>query len=200
MSKEVILVGSGFIIPSNRLFTVVTKDSSYRDSVLGKRNGTGKDSTLNELIKAGGLSSSAVCNELYTNYVHDSSTENFLKLVDAITEVFKGVSLEEFLKLQARNTYLSPVGFKLCLDLATDKLYKTYREYLVASSFFRVTPPAEGSTEETNNRINQIDRLIKSKSIPTFTKALSTMMVDKGSLVAFFQYVLTDSNRGGLYG
>ena len=41
MSKEMILVSSGFIIPSNRLFSVVTKDTTYRNSILSKKSGTG---------------------------------------------------------------------------------------------------------------------------------------------------------------
>jgi len=200
MTKDVILVSSGFIIPSNRLFSVITKDSTYRDSLLNKRNGTGKDITLNDLIKSNSLSSSGACNELYSAYIHDSSTENYLNLVDAITEVFKGVSLKDFLLLQARNTYLSPVGFRLCIDLVSDKLYKTYREYLVAPSFFRVMKPSDNANEEINKRVIQVERLLAGNDHINFTNVLANLMADKGGLVAFFQYVLTDSNRGGLYG
>ena len=200
MAKEMILVGSGFIVPNNRLFNVVTKDSTYRDSLLSKRNGTGKDIILSELINAGALSSSEACNSLYTAYVHDSSIDKFMDLTDAICEVFKGTSLKDFMLLQARNTYLSPTGFKLCMDLATDKLYQTYREYLVAPSFFRVTKPTDNSTEEIGKRVTQVEKLFKDSTSRNFIDILSAMMNDKGSLVAFFQYVLTDSNRGGLYG
>ena len=200
MSKDMILVSSGFILPSNRLFSVITKDSTYRNSLLNKRNSTGKDFVLNDLIKTNSLSSSSACNELYAAYVHDSSIDNFLNLVDAITEVFKGVTLKDFLLLQARNTYLSPTGFRLCMDLVSDKLYNTYREYLVVSSFFRVTNPSEVSQEEINNRINQVERMLKDNDHINFTNVLANLVADKGGLVAFFQYVLTDSNRGGLYG
>lgn len=200
MSKEMILVSSGFIIPSNRLFSVVSKDSTYRDSILSKRNGTDKDIVLNELIKANALSSSNACNELYSAYIHDSTTDNFLNLVDAIAEVFRGISLKDFLMLQARNTYLSPVGFRLCMDLATCKLHETYREYLVTSSFFRVAKPTDNQAKEVNSRINQIEKALANKGQTSFPSELSYMMHNKGSIVAFFQYVLTDSNRGGLYG
>lgn len=200
MSKEMILVSSGFIIPSNRLFSVVTKDTTYRNSILSKKSGTGKDVILDELIKAGTLNSSATCNDLYTAYVHDSSVDNLLNLVDAIAEVFKGLSLKDFMMTQAKNTYLSPLGFKLCMDLATDKLHKTYREYLVSSSFFRVAKPSEVHPDEILNRISTVEKIYKDSQHLNFVSVISSMMADKGSLPAFFQYVLTDSNRGGMYG
>lgn len=200
MSKEMILVSSGFIIPSNRLFSVVTKDTTYRNSILSKKNGTGKDVILDELIKTGTLNSSATCNDLYTAYVHDSSADNLLNLVDAIAEVFKGLSLKDFMMTQAKNTYLSPLGFKLCMDLATDKLHKTYREYLVSPSFFRVAKPSEISSDEISARISSVEKLFTSDYRLNFVTVIAGMMADKGPLAAFFQYVLTDSNRGGMYG
>lgn len=200
MSKEMILVSSGFIIPSNRLFSVVTKDTTYRNSILSKKNGTGKDVILDELIKTGTLNSSATCNDLYAAYVHDSSVDNLLNLVDTIAEVFKGLSLKDFMMTQAKNTYLSPLGFKLCMDLATDKLHKTYREYLVSSSFFRVAKPSEVNPDEILNRISTVEKIYKDSQHLNFVSVISSMMADKGSLPAFFQYVLTDSNRGGTYG
>lgn len=200
MGKNLILISSGFIIPSNRLFSVVVKDSTYRDSVLGKRNGVGRDIVLANLIKDGMLSSSASCNDRYTNHIHNPSYDTFMTLVDTLAEIFGGISLQEFAKLQARNAYLSPLGFKFCLDLLGDKLITSYKEYLVAPSFFRITNPEDISPEEVNRRLNEIERVTKYNKNMSFLDILSVMMNDKGSIQAMFQYVLTDSNRGGMYG
>lgn len=199
MTKDMILVSSGFIIPSNRLFNLVTKDTTYRDSVLGKRNGVGKDVILSDLVKAGALSSSAACNEMYVTYISDPSFDNYIAMVDAIAEIFKSVSLREFVEIQARNTYLSPLGFKLCMDLITDRLYKTYKDYLIAPSFFRLAKPSEVSPEEIKRRETEIHKVFK-ESNATFLQVLGTMIQDRSAVPAFFQYVLTDSNRGNLYG
>lgn len=199
MGKEMILISSGFLIPSNRLFTVVTKDSTYRNSILGKKNGTNNDNVLSSLIQSGSLSSSAVCNDLYTTYLHNPNYETYMTLVDTLAEVFGDISLSDFVMHQARNVYLSPIGFKLCTDLLSDKLFKTYKEYLVAPSFFRVTNPQAVSPEEINRRVTEVQRLLTNNR-STFIEFLSVAMNDKGSIPAFFQYTLTDSNRGGLYG
>lgn len=200
MNKDMILVSSGFIIPSNRLFDLVTKDNTYRESVLGKRNGVAKDAILSDLVKAGALSSSATCNDVYLKYTHNPTFDNYIEMVDIVSEIFKPISLIEFMKIQARNTYLSPLGFKLCMDMVTDRLYKTYRDYSVAPSFFRLAKPSDISPEEILRRETEINKIFKHNPNISFADIFASMIQDRGALPAFFQYVLTDSNRGGLYG
>lgn len=201
MSKEYVLASSGFVIPSNRLFIEVDKDSTYKESVLGKMDSLGKDKTLSRLVEDGGVYSSPVCNETYLRYQDDpKSFDNYIAMVDILAEVFTEVDFKDFIRIQANNTFLSPLGFKLISDLVRYELGTTYKDYLVATSFFKLPQTGQVSNKEIASRQELVEAIFKDNRNWKAVNVLSDLMGNKPALAAFFKFMLTDSNRGGSYG
>lgn len=200
--SDYILITSGFIIPQNNLFSPLVESEAYREALLRKESVIELFPKLDRLIDTGQLHSSAVVTEAYMDYLAQPSFDCYMRLVDIFTGVIGKLSLYEFVQLQFSNPYLSPTGFKLCLDmLQPHVLEQSYNDYAVVPSFF--TMASEVNSQEVNSRQARYEKMLGGNGCAvnhqTHAHGLNTLtelVSNQKGFLALFKYVLTDFNRG----
>lgn len=200
--SEYILLTSGFIIPTNRWFSPIEKDTSYLAQLLSREGSTSQDNHLTSLIDSKAIYSSKECNEIFLAYQHKPSFEGYMKMVDILTEIFSAVDLIKFFDIQTRNLFLSPLGYNLLTDVITTKFQTTYKQFAMAPSFFRTIK--ETSFEDMEGRRKIANELKKRHYYPSVDRnptlnRLNDLSADRNVFAIFFKYLLTDSNRGNVY-
>lgn len=201
MTKKYLLVGSGFLIPSNSLFVEIDKDPTYKESVIGAVDAMSKDKILSRIVEDGGVYSSAVCNEAFLQYQEKpKSFDTYIRLVNIMADIFDQCDFKDFLLVQSRNTFLSPVGFKLVTDILGYRILDTYRDYLILPSFFRIPDQSKIDLEELDKRQNYISKMMNDNVKITASDFVADLATNKEVLAAVFKFMLTDSNRGAAYG
>lgn len=199
--SDYILITSGFIIPQNNLFSPLIESEGYREALLRKESVIELFPKLDRLIDTGQLHSSAVVTEAYMDYLAQPNFDNYIRLVDIFTGVIGQLTLYEFVQLQLNNPYLSPTGFKLCLDMLHPyKFTDSYTDYAAVPSFF--TMAAEVNSAEIATRQSRYDKLLNSHGYcvsynsPAGHNLLTELVSHQNGFLALFKYMLTDFNRG----
>lgn len=200
--SDYILITSGFIIPQNNLFSPLVESDGYREALLREESVIELFPKLDRLIDTGQLHSSAVVTEAYMDYLAQPNFDRYMRLVDIFTGVIGKMSLHEFVQLQFSNPYLSPTGFKLCLDmLRPSELGRTYMEYAAVPSFF--TMASEVNSQEVNSRQTRYEKMlgdcgcaVNNQSYAYSLNTLTELVSNQKGFLAVFKYMLTDFNRG----
>lgn len=200
MSKNYILVTSGFLIPSNPLFVEIDRDPTYKESVIGALDAMSKDKVLGRLVEDGGVYTSAICNEAFLRYQENPGCfDAHMRLVNIMAEIFEECDFKDFLRVQSRNTFLSPTGFKMLTDFIGYRITQTFREYAIIPSFFRIPDQSKIDISELERRQTYLDKMLKDNGF-TAQNFIAELMEDKQVLAAVFKFMFTDSNRGNVYG
>ena len=193
--KEYILVSSGFILPANKWFNPLMNTDDYKDSLLKKEGTVELFVKLEGLIAKGGISTSPQATEAYLAYTNDQSFDNYMLLVDMLTDIVKEVGIVPLVRLQVNNPYLSPMGFRLCLELISEyKLTETYQEYAAVPTFFVMGQKADAS--ELATREDRLNSVLKLHGSMSNVRILESLVREKEALAALFKYMLVDFNRG----
>lgn len=192
-----VLLTSGFIIPENKWFTTISDDATYRERLLGDGNGLDLVPKLHALITKGDISSSVTANEAYLNYTNDPSFENYMAMVDIFTDVFKDYNFVKFCKDQVVNSYLSPMGFSLILDILTGWKSINYSLYEAVPGFF--TMAMNSDPKELTTRETRLNKVLDSSTLLSTSGYLTNLIQDKKVFASVFKFILVDFNRGGNY-
>lgn len=199
---DYVLLSSGFIIPKNRWFSPVEKENTYLTQLLNRVPNTVNDSHLTSLINLNAIYSSKECNEIYLNYQHKPSFENYMRMIDILSEIFSEIDIGKFFEIQSKNIYLSPLGFGFINDTMTSAFIQNYKQYAMVPSFFRTVKDTNFSDMEARKKVLNETRktsyLFHGHRNVTLT-FLTDLSQNRDVFATFFRYMLTDSNRGNSY-
>lgn len=193
MSKTYILTTSGFVLPLTAHHTPVDQSKLDVVSIFARSTPLPFDNNLAEFTKDVLEHQSHSSNDAYRNYEGNKTFENYMVMVDIACEILASMSVEEFFKFQAINRYLSPVSFRFCLDLYTNKLHTNYRDYLVMPLTARFQDPALTTPATLQERQASLKRLTGLTKQLTWEHVLPRLINDKKAFVSFFRYLFVDA-------
>lgn len=192
MSNAHILTTSGFILPDNQHYEVLTKEkigeaSGFRRTALATNN-----SAVSELVKNNQIYHSPAANEAFLNFEDSSSFDHFMRLVDVASTILKDIDYNKFFELQGNNRHLSPFSFKMCVELLSGEFLKTYHTYSVIPSNIRFCADNGYSASQFASNVKTLHRS-KSYYANTWEQLLSALANDRAAFSTFFKYVFVDS-------
>lgn len=129
--------------------------------------------------------------QLYTEYLSNPIHENYMALVDIVSETIGHLSVEEFfIKGQANNSTITPLTTCFIEDILSGVYVKTHLKYAVATSGLKMCILAnltQGSKLE-----KQFKDAWSKGGKPSMTRILSELITDKDVFVSFLRYVFSD--------
>lgn len=215
--NDYILTTTGFLLPSNNLYTRVIPDKNDIEHIFTRTQYYEKKSISN-LFTNNEVYSSKVINDDLSKYLNDKSARNFYKLLDNCLEIFSETSLINFFLVQAKNSYLSNICYMFLIDfleeinnyyLATSPLkndniysYSANRinkySYLPYNVRFNLT--SKVSEDVKLKREEVITKFVKSIGYPynlfstSNTQIFTLLTKNKDFLLTFYKFVLADIN------
>jgi len=192
MNNLHILTTSGFIIPNNNYYTVLTKDKIADTSIFNRTVLYSVNSGINKLIDTNQIYHSEVANKAYKKFEGSGSFEDFIFMVDIATDILSKIDYDEFFKLQANNPHISAFGIKMCEELLNGMFFKTYRQYAIFPFNLRFSIN-NGLTSERIEENLKIMRNSKKRSLATWQNLLSKLANDRSAFCTFFKYIFVDS-------
>ena len=198
-----ITLTTGFLIPENNegYKPVETEEDLYSSII--QRTVVGIDEKRIEHFKKHQVCSSEKINTIYSNHLETRSPESYFELIDIVQNIFKEVTLTQFLLNQAYNPQLTNISFQFCVDLvkllSKQKSVDTLKQYSVIPYNIRysfTTIPKY----ELEKRYSALREAIDSSSkwynqnikadIDSFIIELAK---DRNTFLSFFKFVLVDT-------
>ena len=192
MTNGHILTTSGFILPENQHYTVLTKERLGETSVFKRTALVTSNSTVADLVTTNQIYHSPVANEAFLKFESTGSFEDFMRLVDLTSEILGTVDLNKFFELQANNRHLSQYSFKMCVDLLSCKFYSNYHEYSTIPANVRFCADNGYSASQFASNVKLLHRS-KNHNASTWERLLSCLSDNKTAFSTFFKYIFVDS-------
>lgn len=190
-----ILTTSGFILPDNKYFEQLDSMDVFFNEYLGGPSLTGLNRSLSDVIDQGLISTSKIASEAYLEYISNPNFDSYILLVDIVSEVFRNISYLDLLKLQVNNSFLSPMGFKMLLELPChNKISSDFSSYSMLPSF--LIGQHNFNHKELSTREGRIKELEGTRG--RFLEApvvIQQLLSFRESFLTFFKLVLTSSLR-----
>lgn len=192
MTNAHILTTSGFILPQNRHFEVLTKEKISNTSVFNRSVLVTTNSVVADLVDTNQIYHSTAANEAYLKYEDSGSFEDFMRMVDIAAEILGGIEYNKFFELQANNRHISHYSFKMCVDLLNGEFFKTFREYGIIPANIRFCADNGFSASQFASNVKMLHKS-KSYCTNTWEQLLSGLANEKAVFSTFFKYVFVDS-------
>lgn len=199
MDKPYILTTSGFILPENNLYGILTEEEVADVSIFNRTAFVNINSALADLIKPNGnaitpnrICHSIVANKAYKQYEASGSFEDYMSLVDIASEILPKVNYDTFFEIQAHNRNMSPFSFNMCVDLFGGKFLVDYVKYNTMPFNVRFSLDNGLTSNDIIKNINRL-KFVKTNMCNTWEKLLTNITNDRTAFVTFFKYVFVDS-------
>lgn len=192
MSNTHILTTSGFVLPGNLHYEVLTKEKigeghGFRRTVLATNN-----SAVSELVNTNQIFHSPAANEAFLKFEDSGSFEDFIRMVNIAADILKDIDYNRFFELQANNRHLSAYSWKMCVELISGEFFKTFHSYSIIPANIRFTADNGNSASQFASNVKAMHKA-KSYSINTWEQLLSALSNDRAAFSTFFKYVFVDS-------
>lgn len=191
MTNPIILTTSGFILPENKYFEVLTKEKisetvNFNRTVLVTTN-----STVADLVDTGQIYHSPAANEAYLKYEDSGSFEDFMRMIDIAAEILGKINFDKFFELQANNRHITHYSFKLCVDLLNTEFQNTFHQYSVIPSNIRFAADNGNSASQFANNVKLLHKS-KTYRSSTWEQLLSNLGNGRAEFSTFFKYIFVD--------
>ena len=192
MTNSLILTTSGFILPQNRLYEVLTKEKISNTSIFNRTVLVTTNSTVADLVNTGQIYHSQEANEAFLKYEDSGKFEDFMRMVDIAAEILGTVDFNKFFELQANNRHLTHYSFKMCVDLLNCEFVNTYRQYSVIPANTRFAADNGFSASQFTANVKILHKSKKYGS-STWENLLSSLANERAVFSTFFKYIFTDN-------
>lgn len=192
MNKLYILTTSGFILPDNKHYSVLTESKVMDTSIFNRSSLVNSDSVIAELTKSNSVHHSEEANNVYKKYEINKSFEDYVGMLDIACEVLSKINYQTFFELQANNPHMSPVSFKFCMDIYTGSLINNYAQYnaMPFSARFSLNNSADKKILLDNTRRLHTH---KAERYNDWSSVLADLYLDRNAFATFFKYIFCDS-------
>jgi GTP-dependent phosphoenolpyruvate carboxykinase len=192
MSNPYILIASGFILPQNEYFEVLTKEKISNTSIFNRTVLVTTNSTVASLVDTGQIYHSESATEAFIKYENSGSFEDYMRMVDMASDILGRVDYNKFFELQASNRFISPYSLKMCVDLLKKRFAATHHEYGVVP--FNIRFSADNGKSETQiQETVKILRNSKTFGTNTWEQLLAGLANDRNAFSTFFKYIFVDN-------
>lgn len=192
MTNPLILTTSGFILPENRHFQVLTKEKISNTSIFNRTVLVTTNSTVADLVDTGQIYHSSAATEVFLKYEDSGKFEDFMRMVDMAAEILGSVDFNKFFEVQANNRHITHYSFKMCVDLLNGEFFNTYLEYGVIPANIRFSADNGYSASQFASNVKTLHKS-KTYRANTWENLLSSLANDRAVFSTFFKYVFVDS-------
>lgn len=192
MSNSFILTTSGFILPQNQYFIILTKDNISEVSIFNRTSFVNADDKITDMIDSNQLYHSSVFNDALQKFIGTKDFDDFINLVNLASEVLSKINFDTFFALQANNRHNSPYTINFCRDVLKGDFISKKHQYETLPHNVRFSPD-NGLTEQQAVQNSKIVRESKRKFFSNWENLLSELANDKNAFCTFFKYVFADS-------
>jgi len=192
MNNVHILTTSGFILPNNPHYTVLTKEKMADVSIFNRTALVSTDSNVAQMVDTNQIYHSDIANEAYKKFEASGKFEDFMAMIDIATDVLSKVNYDTFFELQANNRHISAFSIKLCNELLNGNFVRNYHEYATIPFNIRFTADNGLTSSQAADRVKAM-RYSKTYYLNTWQNLLSMLANDRSAFSTFFKYVFVDS-------
>ena len=96
MTDKQILTTSGFILPDNQYFKILTKEDISDISIFNRTALLTTNSAMSTMAETNQIYYSPIASKAYLDYMSDNSFENYLRMVDITSEIFSNIGIDNF--------------------------------------------------------------------------------------------------------
>lgn len=184
---------SGFVLPLTAYLTPFKEISGISETLFSNVFATSSDQMLRGYLKNSDVCISDTAKRLYDAYSNESTLDNFMAVVDMVTDTLRSVTPAQFFQWQTGSRHISAVSLMFCQDVVSGKFVENYKTYNVLgfSSRFVIN---NGMTAQDAaghwRRIN--DALISRNLSNSWTDLLGPLMNDRGVFMTFFKHIFVD--------
>lgn len=190
MSKT-ILTTTGFILPESGLYCAFEEKDFQLEDFISRSDNYAYKNRL-EYFTENNVQFIPSANELYRNYIHDSSFKNLMAMVDLCADVLGKIDVKSFLMMQASNRYMSNISLMFCRDMLLGKLCGTHNYDSVPADSRFVTDRPITRDEGVRRYTNMVHSNLVDPALVNWTDILTPMVTNKSSFVNFFRYIFVD--------
>lgn len=191
-NNDLIIATSGFLLKKNQYFTFFTEDDVTSDLIFNRDivTSTNKE-TIDYYIRNDVYRSRAV-DIAYINYNGEPTFENYIALVDIVTDIVKDMDYITFFKLQAANTHLPNMSFQFCLDVTSRKFLTNYRDYAILPFSLRFTIDNGLTTTKSLDNIKALEKNFSNTMNNSWDSLLLDLIKDKQAMLTFYKFIFAD--------
>lgn len=187
---DYIVASSGFIIPKNHYYQQFDPKESPADAFFNRNTIMTNNTKIIEFYKDHNVYRSEVISKALNDYINYNSFDNYIRLIDITTDVFKDITFMEFFKTQATNSYLSNLSYKFCLDVLGGKFTNNHKDYSIAPFNIRFITDKCLTSVDVNRRITEFEKASVFNN--SWSNFLTELAENKQAFVTFFKYLFAD--------
>lgn len=193
MSNVYLLTSSGFILSDNKHYEVLTYDQASDASLFARTSFANTNSSLLEEVKSNQIYHSVAANNAYAKYATTGSFEDYMDLVDLATDILTAGDYLSFFAIQAGNKNMSPISFRMCVELYNFTFLKTYPKYITVPANIRLTSDNGLTSSQIAANIREFKKNNMSEYTSNWVLLLSELADNRGAFSTFFKYVFVDA-------
>lgn len=185
---------SGFIVPLTPYHNAYADVNGIGESIFAKAFASSSDQMLREYFKNSRIHISETGKKLYDDYTAEPSIDNFIAVVDMVTDVFKTITPEMFFQWQAGSKHISSSSMMFCKDLVSGKFLTNYNTYNVLGFNSRFAINNGVTSQEATANWRDIDKhlsvYVNQKN--SWVELLTPLMGNRAAFMTFFKHIFVD--------
>lgn len=187
-----IISSGGFIIPANNYFKPFDPKGPDIDSIFNRTMASSINPEILRFYQDKNVYSSDLINKAFQSYFADDSFDNYINLINIMLDIFKEIDFLTFFKLQAANSNLSPISFKFCLDVVSEKFITNYMDYAIVPFNIRFIINNGVTEAKALENIRKIEKSCLYNQINNWETYLSRLANDRDAMITFIKYIFAD--------
>jgi len=192
MTNDLIIATSGFLLKKNQYFTDFTEDDVTSDLIFNRDIVTSTNKETIDYYVRNDVYRSRTIDEAYKNYNAEPNFNNYIALVDILTDIFKEMDYLTFFKLQAANTHLSNIAFQFCLDVTSRKFLTNYRDYGILPFSLRFTIDNGLTTTKALDNMKALEKNFSNTMFSSWDSLFVDLMDNRAAMTTFYKFILAD--------
>ena len=185
---------SGFVVPLTPYHTPYADVNGIGEPIFAKAFASSSDQMLREYFKYSHIYISETGKKLYDAYTTEPSIDNFIAVVDMVTDVFKTITPEMFFQWQAGSKHISSSSMMFCKDLVSGKFLTNYNTYNVLGFNSRFAINNGVTSQEASANWRDIDKCLSVyvNQKNSWVKLLTPLMGNRAAFMTFFKHIFVD--------
>lgn len=184
---------SGFVLPLTAYLTPFKEISGISETLFSNVFATSSDQMLREYLKNSDVHISDTAKKLYDTYSNEPTLDNFMAVVDMVTDTLRLVTPVQFFQWQTGSRHISEISLLFCQDVVTGKFVENYKTYNVLGFNSRFVISNGMTAQEAALRWQQINKVLISRGVTTsWTRLLTPLMNDRAVFMTFFKHIFVD--------
>ena len=190
---QTVFTTSGFVVPLTPYHVPYKEVGGLTTGYFSKMFASNSDQMLREYFTQNNVFISETAKRLYDNYTNDQSLENFMAIVDMVSELLNGCTPEEFFEWQMGSRHISNISVMFCLDVTSNRFIRTYQTYSVLGFNSRFVINNGSTAQEANYNFSVVKRHLQNNSYSnSWVHLLAPLMSNRAAFVTFFKHIFVD--------